>query len=63
MEEPMTPEYLERRDAVCAKCAQAKRPTRGYLRLLKSQDRPYICAACRAAIEPPPMSLGKLGAI
>jgi hypothetical protein len=58
-----TPEYFERRDAICTKCAQAKRPTRGYLRLLKFHSLPYVCKACRAAMTPPPMRIGKLGVL
>jgi hypothetical protein len=52
---------LERRDGICTKCGQWKRPTKAYMALLKSQDRPYVCSECRAKLPPPPMDLGKLG--
>jgi hypothetical protein len=52
-----------RREATCTKCGHSKMPTRRYLALLKSQDLPYVCKACRESVALPPMSLGKLGAI
>jgi len=55
------PFNLEKRDAICTKCATWKRPTRAYLALLKSQDLPYICQKCRAASPAPAMKLGTLG--
>jgi hypothetical protein len=55
------PYDLERRDAVCTKCAVWKRPTRAYMALLKSQDRPYICQKCRESAPAPAFKLGSLG--
>jgi hypothetical protein len=55
--------WLERRDATCTKCRQTKRPTRGYVALLKARNLPYVCKACRASQPPVPMDLGKLGCL
>jgi len=55
------PYDLERRDGLCTKCAQWKRPTRAYMALLKSRDLPYICQKCREASPAPAFKLGKLG--
>lgn len=57
----MEPKVPQRQDAMCVKCEKWKLPTKGYMRLLKLQDLPYICKTCRESQSPPPMNLGKLG--
>lgn len=55
--------HVKRTDAKCTACKKDKRPASGYLRLLKSQNLPYVCRACLASRPAPPMYLGKLGVL